>query len=74
MTKAMKQAIEVLRGLPEERQATVAHAILDYASSYDDHFELSDEQAAEIERRMDNPNRTFLSLDETKDRLRHFGV
>jgi len=32
MTKMMKEAIAVLHELPEERQETIARAILDYAS------------------------------------------
>jgi hypothetical protein len=55
-------------------RTAAARAILDYASSYDDKVQLSDEQAAEVQRRMDDPNRTFASLADTKDHLRHFGV
>ena len=36
MTKTVKEAIEALRELPEERQKTVALAIMDYASRMDD--------------------------------------
>jgi hypothetical protein len=32
MTKAVQEAIEVLRDLPEERQEMIARAIIDYAS------------------------------------------
>ena len=32
MTNLTKEAIEVLRGLPEDRQETIARAILDFAS------------------------------------------
>ena len=74
MVKLVDEAVQVLRDLPENVQVAAARAILDYASSYDDDVQLSDEQAAEVERRIDDPNRTFLSLHETKDRLRHFGV
>jgi len=47
MTKMVKEAIEVLRELPEDRQETVARAILDYASN-DDVYHLSDEERAEV--------------------------
>jgi len=73
MTKLLDDAVEVLRGLPENMQATAARAIMDYVATYED-VQLSDEQAAEVERRMDDPNRSFHSLNETRDRLRHFGV
>jgi len=74
MNKLLEDAVQVLRDLPENVQSAAARAIIDYASSYDDDVALSDEQAAEVERRMDDPNRTFLSLSETKERLHHFGV
>jgi hypothetical protein len=74
MAKLLDDAVQVLRDLPENVQAAAARAILDYASSYDDDLQLSDEQAAEVERRIADPNRSFLSLNETKDRLRHFDV
>lgn len=32
MTKTMKEAIEALQELPEERQEMIARAILDYAT------------------------------------------
>jgi hypothetical protein len=35
MTEMMKEAIEALRELPEERQETIAREIVDYASRYD---------------------------------------
>jgi hypothetical protein len=74
MSKLLEDAVRVLRDLPENVQSAAARAIIDYASSYNDDVQLSDEQAAEVQRRMDEPNRTFLSLNETKDRLRHFGI
>jgi predicted transcriptional regulator len=48
MTKTMKEAIAVLRELPEERQETVARAILDYASHDDGVYHLDDEERAEV--------------------------
>ena len=74
MTKLLEDAVEVLRSLPENVQAAAARAIIDYGSSYDESLQLSDEQTAEVEQRMDDPNRTFLSATETTHRLRHFGV
>ena len=45
MTKAMKEAIEALRELPEERQEMVARAILNYAShDSGEAYQLSDEE------------------------------
>ncbi len=48
MTKMMKEAIEALRGLPEERQETVARAILDYASDDERVYHLTGEERREV--------------------------
>lgn len=74
MTTLIDDAVRVLRQLPEDIQAAAARAILDYGAGFDDDVHLSDEQAQEVERRMADPNRAFLSLDETRQRLRAFGV
>ena len=74
MSNLVEEAVEVLKALPQEQQATVARAILDYSAGYDDDVQLSDEQVIEIERRIANPNRQFISLDEARSRLRRFGV
>jgi hypothetical protein len=66
--------MRVLRELPENVQAAAARAIIEYGAGYDDDVALSDEQVAEVERRMADPNRNFLSLSDTRHRLRHFGV
>ena len=48
MIKMVREAIEALRGLPEERQATVARAILDYASEDDGVYHLTAEECREV--------------------------
>jgi hypothetical protein len=48
MTKMVQEAIEVLRDLPEDRQTTVARAILDYASHDDGPYHLTDEERKEV--------------------------
>ena len=48
MTKMIKEAIEVLRELPEERQETIARAILDYASRDQGVYHLTDAERAEM--------------------------
>ena len=47
MTKLLEDAVEVLRSLPENIQATAARAIINYGSSYDESLQLSDDQIAE---------------------------
>ena len=64
----------MLRDLPENIQEAGARAIIEYGAGYDDDLALSDDQVAVVERRMAEPNRNFLSLSDTRDRLRHFGV
>ena len=45
MTKTMREAIEALQELPEERQEMIARAILDYASyESGEVYRLSDEE------------------------------
>jgi len=48
MTKMMREAIEVLRDLPEEQQEMIARAILDYASHDDGVYHLTDEERKEV--------------------------
>ena len=48
MTKMMKEAIAVLRELPEERQETIARAIFDYASADDGVYHLTDAERREV--------------------------
>src|SRR5262245_59135553 len=48
MTNLMRQAIDVLRELSEDRQDKVARAILTYAAHDDDEYELSDEERDEV--------------------------
>ena len=48
MTKMMNEAIEVLRELPEERQETIARAIIDYASHDEGLYHLTDDERAEV--------------------------
>ena len=74
MSKLVDDAVRVLRELPEDVQAAAARAIIEYGAGYDDDVALSDDQVAEVERRMADPNRNFLSLSDTRHRLRHFGV
>jgi hypothetical protein len=73
MTRLLEEAVRVLRDLPEDRQEAAARAILNYGAD-DDEVQLSDEDVAEIERRIADPNRKFLSLAELDKRIRRLGV
>ena len=48
MTNLVQEAIEALQELPEDRQATVARAILHYASNSDDLYHLIDDGRDEV--------------------------
>ena len=74
MSNLIEDAVKVLRELPANVQEVAARAILDYGAGQDDELMLSDAQAAEIERRITDPDREFISVAEARDRLRPFGV
>ena len=74
MSNLFDSAVEVLRNLPHNLQENAAQAIIDYGAVHGEGLILSDGQVAEVQRRMSSPNRSFLSLEETQQHLRHFGV
>ena len=69
----LQTAIQALQKLSTEEQETAAQAIMDYAT-HDGSASLSDEQAAEITRRVKSKNRKFVSIKKARTRLRHLGV
>lgn len=73
MSKLIDDAIDALRRLPEDMQEAAARTIIDFANQ-DGDVEIDDEQVVEIERRMAEPNRTFMTLDEARGQLRHLGA
>ena len=64
MTKMMKEAIEVLRELPEERQETIARAIIDYASHDNGVYHLTDAERAEVRAGLAEIERGQIATDE----------
>lgn len=69
MTKPLEEAIERLRSLPDSEQDAAAFAVMDLLEARRDSV-LTDEQIAEIERRLAEPEGPLLSLDEVRARLR----
>lgn len=72
MTKLLQKAFEQAQKLPEDEQDAAAGALLDYL----DHMRtlrLTDEQIAEVRRRLADPDHETLSIEEVKERLRHLG-
>jgi hypothetical protein len=59
----------ILKRLPQQQQELAADAILDYAAKAHD-LELSDEQAAEVRRRLSDPEARAISPDDLRARLR----
>lgn len=74
MSRLLEDAVEVLRQLPDDLQQTAARAIISFGAGQDEDLRLSDAQVAEIEGRIASPNRTMLTLDETRNQLRRYGV
>jgi predicted transcriptional regulator len=68
MTKMVQEAIEVLKDLPEDRQATVARAILDYASD-DGVYNLTDDERAEVRAGVREIERGEIASDEDVARV-----
>ena len=68
MTKLLQKAFEQARQLPDDEQDAAGVALLDYL----DHMQtvrLTDEQVAEIRRRLADPKERTLSLGEVRRRL-----
>ena len=53
MNKKLDEAISRLRKLPEERQRAAAALLLDFLEHDGEEFELTPEQIAEVERRLE---------------------
>lgn len=72
MTRLLQKAFEQARQLPDEEQDAAAGALLDYLDHMRD-LRLTDEQVAAVRRRLAEPERRKLALDEVRNRLRQLG-
>ncbi|KJC35101.1 hypothetical protein UP06_37470 [Bradyrhizobium sp. LTSP857] len=72
MTKLLEEAIRQIEQLPEGEQDAAAGALLDYVRHMHE-IRLTDEQVAEVRRRIADPNRKLLSLAEARARVERFG-
>ena len=72
MTKLLQKAIEQARKLPAGEQDAAAGALLDYLDHMRD-LQLTDEQVAEVRRRLANPGPT-VPLAEVRERLGRRGA
>jgi len=64
MNKRLSDAISRLNELPEDRQEAVAELLLDYLDHEEVNIELTTEQIAELDRRLNDDD--FASEDEVK--------
>ena len=72
MTKLLEEAIRQVEQLPEGEQDAAAGALLDYVRHMNE-IRLTDEQVAEVRRRIADPNRKLVSLAEARARVERFG-
>ena len=73
-TKALKEIIERVQRWPEERQDDAARMLLEMEAQDTAGYHLTDEQVAEVKRRLADPNPKFLTLAEVRARLVAFGA
>ena len=73
MTKLFQKAIEQVEKLPAAEQDAAAGALMDYLGHMRG-LQLTDEQVAEVRRRMADRKRPTVPLAEVRDRLRRPGA
>lgn len=73
MISKLREAIEVLHELPQEQAEVIADAIIAFGETNDD-LQLTDTQAREIEARLASPTPRYLTIEQLRARLQHFGA
>ena len=73
MTTLLEQALREVEQLPADQQDAAAGALLDYVRHMHE-LRLTDAQVAEVRRRMADPNRKLLSLEEARVRIDRLGT
>lgn len=68
MADLLKKAFDKAMTLPVDQQDAAGAALLDYLDDARS-LRLTDEQVAEVRRRLSDPASTLLSVQEVKDRL-----
>ena len=68
MTELLELALRQIEVLPEGEQNAAAGALLDYVK-HRRQVALTDAQVDEVRRRIANPDRRFLSLEEVRERI-----
>ena len=72
MADLLKKAFDKAMTLPVDQQDAAGAALLDYLDDTRS-LRLTDEQLAEVRRRLSDPARRLLSVQEVKDRLTRLG-
>jgi hypothetical protein len=72
MTELLEEALRQVAQLPADDQDAAAGALLDYVKHMRS-MRLTDAQIAEVQRRLDNPNRVLLSVEEARERIARLG-
>ena len=72
MTKLLEHALRQVEQLPEGEQDAAAGALLDYVKHMRQ-LRLTDEQVAEVRRRIANPHRKLISHAEARERISRLG-
>jgi hypothetical protein len=70
-SKVLKEIIERVEQWPETRQEDAARVLLDMEEQDASPCSLTDEQAAEVQRRRADLNRKFLTLEKVRERFDH---
>ena len=65
----VKAILDRVLSWPPERQADVAHMVEMMEEQDQSALRLSDEQVAEVERRLADPNPKFIPLEEVRERF-----
>ncbi len=65
----VKAILDRVLSWPPERQADVAHVVELMEEQDNSPLRLSDEQVAEVRRRLADPNPKFLTLEEVRERF-----
>lgn len=68
MSELFDQTIAKVKKLPADEQDAAAYALLDYLDHRDE-VQLTQDQLAEVRRRIADPNRTFVSYEDARRRL-----
>jgi hypothetical protein len=75
MAQLLDQALERLRELPQTDQDRAAAELMNFVNHIDTpQIQLSDEQVAEVERRLAKKNPRMLTMAELDTHLKHRGV